>query len=119
MIGNHEAIHPTSDQLAAFALGRLDDSEAAPLADHLDGCETCQQAIRAVPDDSMLSLLRPSGGTPLPQSPLQGVTTCEDAAPPGCAATPATRCCGGWGRAAWAWSTSANIASCGKRSHSK
>ena len=60
MIGNLEAIHPTGDRLAAFALGRLDDGEAAALADHLGGCETCQQAIRAVPDDSMLALLRPS-----------------------------------------------------------
>jgi serine/threonine protein kinase len=82
VIAKRQDTHPSSDELAAFALGHLDDTEAIPIADHLGGCETCQQAIRAVPDDSMLSLLRPSGSTPLPQPQLLGVTTCEEAVPP-------------------------------------
>ena len=88
MIGNREAIHPTSDQLAAFAQGRLDDGEAAALADHLGGCESCQQAIRAVPDDSMLALLRASGSAPPPQASLPGMTTGDDIARPGDPAPP-------------------------------
>jgi hypothetical protein len=61
-----QAEHPTADTLAAFALGHLDDHTAASVADHVGDCERCQQAIRAVPDDSMLALLRPTGGsTPL------------------------------------------------------
>jgi tRNA A-37 threonylcarbamoyl transferase component Bud32 len=81
VIGNQLDTHPSSDQLAAFALGRLDDKAAIRIADHLGSCETCQQAIRAVPDDSVLSLLRPSASTPISQPQLLGVTTCEDIVP--------------------------------------
>ncbi len=53
--------HPASEVLAAFAHGRLEDDQAVVVAEHLGRCETCQQAVQAVPDDSMLALLRPSG----------------------------------------------------------
>jgi serine/threonine protein kinase len=71
-----QAEHPTADTLAAFALGHLADNDADAVADHLDGCESCQRAVLAVPDDSMLSLLRPAGGsnTPLPVAESQAGT---------------------------------------------
>ena len=34
------------DELAAYALGALDDAEAAELRRHLDGCEECRQHLR-------------------------------------------------------------------------
>src|SRR5260370_35945910 len=76
--------HPASAALAAFALGHLDDSEATLCAEHLGVCYTCQEAVLAVPDDSMLSLLRPTGSTPLPQPALLGAAALsfEDGPPP-------------------------------------
>jgi anti-sigma factor RsiW len=65
MTGREQDTHPTSDVLTAFVLGRLKDGEAVVVAEHLGVCETCQEAALAVPDDSMLSLLRPGGSTPL------------------------------------------------------
>ena len=62
MVGNREALHPTSDLLAAFALGHLDDSEAILVADHLGDCETCQQAIRAIPAVAELELVEATAG---------------------------------------------------------
>ena len=81
MIGQEQDTHPTSEILAAFALGHVDDDEAALIADHLGICESCQQAVLAVPDDSMLSLLRLGGSTPMPRAPLEDVTTFDDAVP--------------------------------------
>jgi serine/threonine protein kinase len=71
-----QAEHPTADTLAAFALGHLDEIAAAGVADHLAGCESCQRAVRAVPDDSMVALLRPATGsnTPLPVAESQAGT---------------------------------------------
>ena len=45
--------HPDSERLADFALGKLADAEAAQIADHLAGCESCQHAVATVPDDSV------------------------------------------------------------------
>jgi len=57
--------HPDSCRLEDFALGKLADSEAAQVAEHLADCEPCQQAV---PDASVLALVRaaPSSaaGTP-------------------------------------------------------
>ena len=74
--------HPPCERLEAFALGRLEDDEAARVADHLGVCESCQEAVLAVPDDSMLSLLRPGCSTPLPQRSREGATTFDDDVPP-------------------------------------
>jgi hypothetical protein len=83
MMNNPHDLHPSSDQLTAFALGHLSDCEATPIADHLGSCTSCQQAVQSVPDDGLLSLLRPSSGTPLPQDQLSaGTVAFEDPVPP-------------------------------------
>jgi hypothetical protein len=76
--------HPAGEALVAFALGHLDDSEAILIAQHLGVCETCQQAVLDVPDDSTLSLLRPASSTPLPRPELLGATALsfDDPLPP-------------------------------------
>jgi serine/threonine protein kinase len=51
--------HPTDEQLAAYALGKLSDEQAAVVAAHLEECEACQAVVLAVPDDSLVSMLRP------------------------------------------------------------
>lgn len=52
--------HPTPEQLTAYALGKVsDDAQATEIADHLEECEDCQQAVVAAPDDSLLAAIRP------------------------------------------------------------
>ena len=34
------------DDLAAYALGALDEREAGAIEDHLDGCERCRERLR-------------------------------------------------------------------------
>ena len=74
MSGQQQSEHPPSATLEAFALGHLDDGEATLVAEHLGVCDACRQAVLDVPDDSMLSLLRPAGSTPVPQPGLLGAT---------------------------------------------
>src|SRR5262245_26993074 len=59
--------HPANEMLVKFALGHLSYGDATLVADHLGVCETCQQAVLAVPNDPMFSLLRAACSTPLPR----------------------------------------------------
>ena len=52
------AIHPTPQELTAFALGKLADTAAATIARHLEQCPTCRQAIEKLPGDSFLGKVR-------------------------------------------------------------
>jgi len=54
---SNEQTHPTGEMLAAFAQGRLEDAAAITIAEHLDTCQRCQQAVLATPDDRLFSLL--------------------------------------------------------------
>ena len=64
-------IHPSTDTLQAFSLGKLDDGSAATLANHLANCLACQQAAAAMSSDQFLDRLRAAhdrSGTPAPAS---------------------------------------------------
>jgi serine/threonine protein kinase len=50
--------HPTAEQLAAFGLGKLDDSQSAALEMHLADCETCRRALETQAADSFVALAR-------------------------------------------------------------
>ena len=52
------AIHPTPQELTAFALGKLTDSATATVAHHLEKCPECRQAIEKVPADSFVGKVR-------------------------------------------------------------
>src|SRR5579883_852972 len=55
----HNAVlHPTPQELTAFALGKLPEHAAASVAAHLDTCPACRQAVAAVPPDSFLDKVR-------------------------------------------------------------
>jgi WD40 repeat protein len=58
------AAHPTPSQLNAFGLGRLDDTAAWTVEQHVAACPTCCQKLDAVPADGFLSCLRSAGPTP-------------------------------------------------------
>jgi serine/threonine protein kinase len=63
-----------TDRLAAYGSGRLPLEEAAALEAHLADCERCRTELDALPDDSLVDLLRangsPPGNTPHPDDRL-------------------------------------------------
>jgi eukaryotic-like serine/threonine-protein kinase len=50
--------HPDREQLSAFLNGQLTDVEQTALAHHIDGCDTCCQLLRVIPDDAFVARLR-------------------------------------------------------------
>jgi tRNA A-37 threonylcarbamoyl transferase component Bud32/anti-sigma factor RsiW len=52
------SVHPSLDQLTAFALGQASEETAVELSRHLADCSECRTAVDALPDDGLLSLLR-------------------------------------------------------------
>src|SRR5437016_3255872 len=50
--------HPSHDQLAAFAVGEAPEETAVELSRHLADCPACRTAVDALPDDTLVSLLR-------------------------------------------------------------
>ena len=50
--------HPSADALRGFAVGQLDDSTAAAIMNHLDGCPDCCRAAADLSGDDFLDRLR-------------------------------------------------------------
>src|SRR5262249_12744935 len=53
-------IHPDREQLAAFRLGKLSDTEMAAVESHVAECESCCRSLKGLPDDSFVLLVRQS-----------------------------------------------------------
>jgi serine/threonine protein kinase len=69
-------VHLSADVLQAFGLGKLDDTTADIVANHLEICSTCRQQAAAMSSDDFLDRLRAAhsrGGTPAPGKPLSGI----------------------------------------------
>ncbi|HLN33015.1 MAG TPA: protein kinase [Gemmataceae bacterium] len=63
------AIHPSSQELAAFSQGRLSDAASAVIAQHLETCSACGKVLKSMPPDSFLVKVRaakPGGSSVLP-----------------------------------------------------
>src|SRR5438309_7404506 len=54
--------HPLPIRLAAFGVGKLDEDESAPIAEHISICIACRSLVEAVADDSLAGLLRQAIG---------------------------------------------------------
>jgi putative intracellular protease/amidase len=65
--------HPSPQTLAAFALGRLGPREQAETERHVAGCDRCCQALRGVPNDTLLERLR--AGNTSPDAPAAPAAT--------------------------------------------
>jgi WD40 repeat protein/serine/threonine protein kinase len=52
------SVHPDLEQLAAFGLGRLDESESALIEAHLADCDACRSVVESVPDDPLVALVK-------------------------------------------------------------
>src|SRR5438132_1249370 len=50
--------HPTTRQLEAFGLGRLDEAEALALESHLAECSECSRVLEELPADNFVARLR-------------------------------------------------------------
>jgi hypothetical protein len=50
--------HPSDAELAAFALGQLDQTSAEWISRHCDICITCRNLVEKTPRDSLIKLLR-------------------------------------------------------------
>ena len=51
-------IHPTTQELTAFGLGKLPEHAAAAVAAHLEQCPACRQVVAGLMPDSFLDKLR-------------------------------------------------------------
>src|SRR5258708_5920951 len=75
VMGN-AAIHPTQQELIAVGLGRLSEEDETTVANHLDVCSECQQALSRLPPDSFVGKVRaasPVGASVLPTPPAEKV----------------------------------------------
>jgi anti-sigma factor RsiW len=50
--------HPSAADLAAFALGKLDDTATDWVSRHLADCPACRAAVEHAPTDSLVNRLR-------------------------------------------------------------
>jgi serine/threonine protein kinase len=69
----HPTVHPSSDVLQAFALGRLNDNTATVVISHLESCPDCCKIVAAFSGDDFLDRLRGAHGpssTPAPPKSL-------------------------------------------------
>ncbi len=73
--------HPSREVLVAFGLGKLNEADLAGVAEHLEGCPECSQAVVNLSPDSFIGRVRAAGPagsctqlpvTPPDASPLPG-----------------------------------------------
>ena len=50
--------HPSPNQLAEFAAGKMVDAQAEAVARHLDACSACSKIVNALPPDSLTGRLQ-------------------------------------------------------------
>ncbi|HLN32087.1 MAG TPA: serine/threonine-protein kinase [Gemmataceae bacterium] len=55
--------HPDREQLAAFGLGRLDETAAATVQEHLEDCTLCRTILENLPADSFVAKLQANAST--------------------------------------------------------
>jgi putative intracellular protease/amidase len=71
--------HPAPEKLSAFAQGLLPPAEQAEVEKHVADCDACCQALRAVPDGTLLIRLRAGAGA---GTAGPGASSLPGAAPP-------------------------------------
>jgi serine/threonine protein kinase len=50
--------HPNRDQLAAYSLGKLDDTETIAVVEHLETCDACRQTVLETPSDTFINAVQ-------------------------------------------------------------
>jgi serine/threonine protein kinase len=59
------ALHPTDQTLSSYGLGKLDDSSAEAVNQHLEQCPDCRKRVAEMSADSFLGRLRGAQGSPV------------------------------------------------------
>jgi serine/threonine-protein kinase len=59
-------IHPGSERLASYGLGRLNDAEADSIRAHLEVCAPCRAAVERLSHDGLALVVRRAAGPPAP-----------------------------------------------------
>src|SRR5262245_46957326 len=54
-------VHPSSEELAAFTLGTLDEETQASIEAHVAACTSCQERAAVAPADNLVELVRRVG----------------------------------------------------------
>src|SRR5215472_16311515 len=60
---NLSQTHPTPEQLTAFGLGQVSFADSARIESHVLSCDSCAQAVKAVPNDHLIAVLQQSAVT--------------------------------------------------------
>ncbi len=55
-------LHPTEETLRSFGLGKLDDTSAHTVSQHLEDCPECRSLVAELPDDSFVGRFRGAQG---------------------------------------------------------
>jgi WD40 repeat protein len=74
-MSDQERSHPSSDELARFVSGLLDQDHSTVIETHLADCDTCRTVLEGLPDDSLVSILRAPAELP----PAEAATVVPDA----------------------------------------
>jgi formylglycine-generating enzyme required for sulfatase activity len=54
----HPAVHPTDETLSSYGLGKLDDTSAEAVNQHLEQCSDCRKRVAEMSADSFLGRIR-------------------------------------------------------------
>jgi eukaryotic-like serine/threonine-protein kinase len=85
------SMHPSADQLRAFAHGRLSASAMADVESHVANCDECCRQLQNVPDDTLVQLAREAATFGFRQELSQPATQSPPAIPPELAEHPRYR----------------------------
>jgi hypothetical protein len=64
------ALHPTDQTLQSYGLGKLDDTSADSVNQHLESCPDCRRRVAEMSSDSFLGKLRDVQGRPQSTGPV-------------------------------------------------
>jgi Protein kinase domain len=81
--------HPDERQLAALKVGKLTPPESVEIERHVAACDTCCEAMKTLPDDSLVVLLQQPSGISTPTAPTEFVEPSHPAEVATLAAEPA------------------------------
>ncbi len=68
-------VHPTDHLLCSYGLGKLDDSSASAVSQHLERCAECRQRVGEISSDSFLGRLQEARGAGSPA--MEGASLLE------------------------------------------
>jgi serine/threonine protein kinase len=69
------ALHPTDQTLQSYGLGKLDETSADSVNQHLESCDDCRTRVAAMCSDSFLGKLRDAQGRPQSTPPVASSLT--------------------------------------------